>query len=56
MNRPSEPLHGAIGDAARESEDENSIAGRIRRQLLDEVVRERLMSSDLTTYARRGTY
>ncbi|MHB1209708.1 MAG: hypothetical protein ACYC1I_08395 [Acidimicrobiales bacterium] len=56
MNRPSEPVRGAIGNVARDSEDDDSIAGRIRRQLLDEVVREKLMSSDLTTYARRGTY
>jgi hypothetical protein len=56
MNKPSESVRHAPSVVVYESHTQESIAERIRRELLDEVVREKLMSSDLTTYARRGTY
>lgn len=56
MNKPSESVRHAPSVVVYEIHTQESIAGRIRRELLDEVVREKLMSSDLTTYARRGTY
>ncbi|MHB1087181.1 MAG: hypothetical protein ACYC19_00265 [Acidimicrobiales bacterium] len=56
MNRANKPVPVAMVEVARESDAEDTVAARIRRQFLDEVTLEKLLSSDVTTYARRGTY
>lgn len=56
MNRASKTVQVAMVEVARESDAEDTVAARIRRQFLDEVTLEKLLSSDMTTYARRGTY